>query len=80
MNKFEFLDKRATAAQLLEDPFLGPDRSKPRSRHGPSSTTVNLSDFSRSYSVPADRIVSKTSSVQQQSSSACNTPTSPDFE
>lgn len=69
-------DKRPTAAQLLEDPFLS-DKQK-RSR----SVMANVTDFSRSVSVPADRMVSKTTSPlpQQHSISACNTPTTPEFE
>lgn len=75
------VDQRATAAQLLEDPFLTPDRSHRRSRHAvATSTTNNPTDFSRSYSVPADRIASKQSTSGQQSVSACNTPSTPDFE
>lgn len=73
------VDKRPTASQLLEDPFLS-DKQK-RSR--PAVTTQNLTEMSRSFSVPADRMVSKTTSPvrhQQQSVSACNTPTTPEFE
>lgn len=74
------VDQRATAAQLLEDPFLSPDRSQRRSRQAAPTSTTNPTDFSRSYSVPAERIVAKPSSNGQQSVSACNTPSTPDFE
>ena len=72
------VDKRPTAAQLLEDPFLS-DKQK-RTRNAVNTISA---DFSRSISVPADRLVSKTTSPvqhQQYSVSACNTPTTPEFE
>lgn len=75
---------RATAAQLLEDPFLSDKlKSQRRNNVAPTSTTTNPTDFSRSYSVPADRAITKPSSshtTHQQSVSACNTPTTPEFE
>lgn len=73
-------DQRATAAQLLEDPFLTSDRSHRRSRQIMPTSTSNPTEYSRSYSVPADRINNKPSSSGQQSISACNTPSTPDFE
>lgn len=74
------VDKRPTATQLLEDPFLSPDRSHRRSRQAIPTSTTNPGDFSRSYSVPADRIATKSTEGGQQSVSACNTPSKPDFE
>lgn len=74
------VDQRATASQLLEDPFLSPDRSNRRPRHAVPTSTTNPTDFSRSYSVPADRIAAKQSTSGQQSVSACNTPSTPEFE
>ncbi|XP_013114614.2 mitogen-activated protein kinase kinase kinase 15 isoform X2 [Stomoxys calcitrans] len=58
--------ERPTAAQLLEDPFLTDKHRK--LRLGPPSS----SDFSRSISVPADRLFSKPR--------AGNTPTTPEIE
>jgi len=72
------VDKRATAAQLLEDPFLSDKQRRSR-----SVMAINPTDFSRSVSVPADRMITKSSSpvqLSQQSVSACNTPTTPEFE
>lgn len=78
------VDQRATASQLLDDPFLSDKHRRSRNQAMPSSTTAsNHIDFSRSYSVPADRVFIKSSSAmttQQQSVSACNTPTTPEFE
>lgn len=77
------VDLRATAAQLLEDPFLSDKHKRSRNHINPTSTSTNAVDFSRSYSVPVDRVVVKPSSAQnthQQSVSACNTPTTPEFE
>ncbi|KAL7046661.1 hypothetical protein ACKWTF_002681 [Chironomus riparius] len=76
------VDLRATAAQLLEDPFLS-DKLRRSRNLIPSSTSTNTVDFSRSYSVPVDRMVTKPTSIpntHQQSVSACNTPTTPEFE
>lgn len=76
------VDLRSTAAQLLEDPFLS-DKLRRSRNLIPSSTSTNTVDFSRSYSVPVDRMVTKPSSIpntHQQSVSACNTPTTPEFE
>lgn len=72
------VDQRPSAAQLLEDPFLS-DKQK-RSRVVANATVV---DLARSFSVPADRhVIKPTSPVQYppHSSSACNTPTTPEFE
>ncbi|KAG5678685.1 hypothetical protein PVAND_008335 [Polypedilum vanderplanki] len=78
------VDQRATAAQLLEDPFLSDKHRRSRTQMMPTSTTNNTGhvDFNRSYSVPADRLVSKSSNTvnHQQSVSACNTPTTPEFD
>jgi mitogen-activated protein kinase kinase kinase 5 len=79
------VDQRATAGQLLEDPFLSDKHRRSRNHAMSSSSSIsNPTDFSRSYSVPADRIIkSITGSVNthnQQSVSACNTPTTPEFE
>lgn len=68
--------KRPTAAQLLEDPFLN-DKVKNRSRNPASAVTS--SEFVRSISVPADRLISKSSQLSNQSV-PCNTPTTPEFE
>lgn len=73
------VDQRPSAAQLLEDPFLSDKQKRSRS----VLANANPTDFSRSISVPADRIASKTTSPVQyppHSSSACNTPTTPEFE
>ncbi|XP_067615428.1 mitogen-activated protein kinase kinase kinase 15 isoform X3 [Eurosta solidaginis] len=74
---------RPTAAQLLEDPFLN-DRlslfSKQRKlRLNPPSTT----EFGRSISVPADRLVNKSPLpilMSSISAGTCNTPTTPELE
>uniref|UniRef100_A0A1B0FQW7 Protein kinase domain-containing protein n=1 Tax=Glossina morsitans morsitans TaxID=37546 RepID=A0A1B0FQW7_GLOMM len=58
--------ERPTAAQLLEDPFLSDKHRK--LRLGPPTS----SDFGRSISVPADRLVTKSRSN--------NTPTTPEIE
>ncbi|KAL3276728.1 hypothetical protein HHI36_012098 [Cryptolaemus montrouzieri] len=60
-------DKRATASQLLEDPFLGCDRKK----------TVRLNtELSRSVSVPVDKV-----NIRLPGSSAPNqTPTTPESD
>ncbi|XP_037046666.1 mitogen-activated protein kinase kinase kinase 15 isoform X3 [Bradysia coprophila] len=69
------VNKRATAAQLLEDHFLSDKHRKSR------VTTVASNEFSRSVSVPADRMITKTvSSSQYNSSSSANTPTTPDLD
>jgi mitogen-activated protein kinase kinase kinase 5 len=76
------VDQRATAAQLLEDPFLSDKHRRSRNHIVPTSTT-NPTDFSRSYSVPGNvtKSASTTStSNNHQSVSACNTPTTPEFE
>jgi mitogen-activated protein kinase kinase kinase 5 len=74
------VDKRATAAQLLEDPFLSDKQKRSRSM---MMNTPSPADFSRSISVPADRKISKSNSptnLYQQSVTSCNTPTTPEFE
>ncbi|XP_031620705.1 mitogen-activated protein kinase kinase kinase 15 isoform X2 [Contarinia nasturtii] len=48
------VDKRATAAQLLEDPFLSEKHRKSRILN-----PTNNTEFIRSVSVPADRMISK---------------------
>lgn len=60
-------DKRATASQLLEDPFLGCDRKK--------NVRLNT-ELSRSVSVPVDKV-----NTRLPGSSAPNqTPTTPDSD
>ncbi|XP_053682272.1 mitogen-activated protein kinase kinase kinase 15 isoform X2 [Sabethes cyaneus] len=67
------VDKRATAADLLEDPFLSDKHKKMRASISiPNS--VSTAEFSRSVSMPVDRHISKTL-TSQQSSASCNTPT-----
>ncbi|XP_061498125.1 mitogen-activated protein kinase kinase kinase 15 isoform X1 [Anopheles gambiae] len=73
------VDKRATATELLEDPFLCEKHKKMRPSFSSSSTISGLphpgaSEFSRSVSMPADRHNSKTLTTQE-SSASCNTPT-----
>uniref|UniRef100_A0A182KAK0 mitogen-activated protein kinase kinase kinase n=1 Tax=Anopheles christyi TaxID=43041 RepID=A0A182KAK0_9DIPT len=74
------VDKRATAAELLEDPFLCEKHKKMRPSFSSSSTISGLPhpsagcEFSRSVSMPADRHNAKTL-TSQQSSASCNTPT-----
>ncbi|XP_037942653.1 mitogen-activated protein kinase kinase kinase 15, partial [Teleopsis dalmanni] len=67
---------RPTAAQLLEDPFLSDKHRK--LRLGPPTT----SDFGRSISVPADRLVHKSNNpaLMTYASATCNTPTTPELE
>ncbi|XP_058444320.1 mitogen-activated protein kinase kinase kinase 15 isoform X2 [Malaya genurostris] len=67
------VDKRATAAELLEDPFLSDKHKKMRASIS-IPNTVSTAEFSRSVSMPADRHTSKTLS-SQQSTASCNTPT-----
>ncbi|XP_021698706.1 mitogen-activated protein kinase kinase kinase 15 isoform X1 [Aedes aegypti] len=67
------VDKRATAAELLEDPFLSDKHKKMRASISIPPTTMSAAEFSRSVSMPADRHVSKTL-TSQQSSASCNTP------
>lgn len=72
------VDKRATASELLDDPFLS-DKLKKRSIINSNCSQIT-EGLSRSISVPADRVASRTTSpLQKHSSSACNTPTS-EFE
>uniref|UniRef100_A0A182PTE7 Protein kinase domain-containing protein n=1 Tax=Anopheles epiroticus TaxID=199890 RepID=A0A182PTE7_9DIPT len=74
------VDKRATAAELLEDPFLCEKHKKMRPSFSSSSTISGLPqptaacEFNRSVSMPADRQNAKTL-TSQQSSASCNTPT-----
>nr|CAH7714390.1 unnamed protein product [Callosobruchus chinensis] len=62
-------DKRATAAQLLEDPFLGSERRQKNVR-------LNT-EFSRSVSVPVEKLVTRT---HGPASAPNNTPTSPEAD
>lgn len=66
------VSKRATAAELLDDPFLSDKHKKMRASISIPST-VSTAEFSRSVSMPADRHVTKTL-THQQSSASCNTP------
>ncbi|CAH0558775.1 unnamed protein product [Brassicogethes aeneus] len=61
-------NKRATAGELLEDPFIGAERKK--------SLRPNP-DFSRSASVPYDKVVSR---HPGHSSAPNQTPTTPDLD
>ncbi|XP_059610268.1 mitogen-activated protein kinase kinase kinase 15 isoform X3 [Phlebotomus argentipes] len=65
--------KRATAAQLLEDLFLSDKHRK--SVRAPATNVIELS---RSVSVPAERLISK--SVSPNSSQSCATPTTPELD
>ncbi|XP_054742509.1 mitogen-activated protein kinase kinase kinase 15 [Anastrepha obliqua] len=68
---------RPTAAQLLDDPFLNDKHRK--LRLNPPST----SEFGRSISVPADRLVNKSTLpalISSISAGTCNTPTTPELE
>ncbi|XP_055699496.1 mitogen-activated protein kinase kinase kinase 15 isoform X3 [Phlebotomus papatasi] len=67
------VQKRATAAQLLEDPFLSDKHRKAVRTPAP-----NVTEFSRSVSVPAERLVSK--SVSPHNSQSCATPTTPELD
>ncbi|XP_018562538.1 mitogen-activated protein kinase kinase kinase 15 isoform X2 [Anoplophora glabripennis] len=60
--------KRATAAHLLEDPFLGPDRKK--------NVRLNT-EFNRSVSVPVDKITPR---HPGHSSAPNQTPTTPESD
>ncbi|CAG9769222.1 unnamed protein product [Ceutorhynchus assimilis] len=62
-------DKRATAEQLLEDPFLGPERKKP--------LRVNT-EFNRSVSVPVDKMVPRM--LAGHSSAPNQTPVTPESD
>ncbi|KAJ8730643.1 hypothetical protein PYW08_002056 [Mythimna loreyi] len=66
-------EQRATAAELLEDPFLC-EKKKPSSRLGSNM------DYSRSISVPADK--ARPVTAQKKISEPCiaNVPCSPDIE
>uniref|UniRef100_A0A182W489 mitogen-activated protein kinase kinase kinase n=1 Tax=Anopheles minimus TaxID=112268 RepID=A0A182W489_9DIPT len=74
------VDKRATATELLEDPFLCEKHKKMRPSFSSNSTISGLPhppagcEFNRSVSMPADRHSAKTL-TSQQSSASCNTPT-----
>uniref|UniRef100_A0A0A1XN16 Mitogen-activated protein kinase kinase kinase 15 n=1 Tax=Zeugodacus cucurbitae TaxID=28588 RepID=A0A0A1XN16_ZEUCU len=68
---------RPTSAQLLEDPFLN-DKHRKLRLNAPAS-----SEFGRSISVPADRLVNKSTLPALMSSisaNTCNTPTTPELE
>ncbi|XP_055676600.1 mitogen-activated protein kinase kinase kinase 15 isoform X2 [Lutzomyia longipalpis] len=67
------VQKRATAAQLLEDPFLSDKHRKSVRAPAPA-----VAEFSRSVSVPAERLISK--NVSPQSSQSCATPTTPELD
>ncbi|XP_065090432.1 mitogen-activated protein kinase kinase kinase 15 isoform X2 [Ochlerotatus camptorhynchus] len=67
------VDKRATAVELLDDPFLSDKHKKMRASISIPPTTTPVAEFSRSVSMPADRHVSNTL-ASQQSSISCNTP------
>ncbi|XP_062699786.1 mitogen-activated protein kinase kinase kinase 15 isoform X2 [Aedes albopictus] len=69
------VDKRATAAELLDDPFLSDKHKKMRASISipPSTISAGAAEFSRSVSMPADRHISKTL-ISQQSTASCNTP------
>uniref|UniRef100_A0AAR5P235 mitogen-activated protein kinase kinase kinase n=1 Tax=Dendroctonus ponderosae TaxID=77166 RepID=A0AAR5P235_DENPD len=62
-------DKRSTAEELLEDPFLGPERKKP--------IRVNT-DFNRSVSVPVDKLAPRM--LSGHSSAPNQTPTTPESD
>ncbi|XP_019870241.2 mitogen-activated protein kinase kinase kinase 15 isoform X4 [Aethina tumida] len=62
-------DKRATASELLEDPFLGVDRKK--------SIRLNP-ELSRSVSVPYEKVATRT--ITGRSSAPNQTPTTPDSD
>ncbi|KAH9628726.1 hypothetical protein HF086_003680 [Spodoptera exigua] len=67
-------EKRATAAELLEDPFLC-EKKKPTSRLGSNM------DYSRSISVPADKARPVTAQKKiSEPSIASNLPSSPEIE
>ncbi|XP_058064668.1 mitogen-activated protein kinase kinase kinase 15-like, partial [Anopheles bellator] len=81
------VDKRATAAGLLDDPFLCDMTKKMRPSISSSSPSGPIGggggmpppafsgyEFGRSVSMPADRQVTKTL-TSQQSTVSCNTPT-----
>ncbi|XP_034487697.1 mitogen-activated protein kinase kinase kinase 15 isoform X2 [Drosophila innubila] len=65
---------RPSASQLLEDPFL---QDKPRKLR--PALPINTSEFGRSISVPADRLVQKTTPPLTYNTTS-NTPTTPDLE
>uniref|UniRef100_A0A1L8DKG4 mitogen-activated protein kinase kinase kinase n=1 Tax=Nyssomyia neivai TaxID=330878 RepID=A0A1L8DKG4_9DIPT len=67
------VQKRATAAQLLEDSFLSDKHRK--SVRAPAQS---VAEFSRSISVPAERLISK--NISPQSSQSCATPTTPELD
>lgn len=65
---------RATAAQLLEDPFISDKH--PKLRVGSSTN-----EFSRSISMPMERSTCKSIIINKhQSNSNCNTPTTPELD
>ncbi|KAM8705382.1 hypothetical protein ACLKA7_009790 [Drosophila subpalustris] len=65
---------RPSASQLLEDPFL---QDKPRKLR--PVLPINTSEFGRSISVPADRLVHKTTPPLTYNTTS-NTPTTPDLD
>ncbi|XP_022216186.2 mitogen-activated protein kinase kinase kinase 15 [Drosophila obscura] len=64
---------RPSASQLLEDPFLADKPRKPR-----PGLPINT-DFGRSISVPADRLIHKTTPPLTYNTT-CNTPTTPELD
>ncbi|XP_062121953.1 mitogen-activated protein kinase kinase kinase 15 isoform X1 [Drosophila sulfurigaster albostrigata] len=66
---------RPSASQLLEDPFL---QDKPRKPVRPV-LPISTSEYGRSISVPADRLIQKTTPPLTYNTTS-NTPTTPDLE
>ncbi|XP_063704413.1 mitogen-activated protein kinase kinase kinase 15 isoform X2 [Culicoides brevitarsis] len=66
------VDKRATAHELLDDPFLNEKHRKSR--------FVQNTELSRSISVPADKIITKNMTLNHTCSTTCNTPTTPEID
>ncbi|KAH8420814.1 hypothetical protein KR222_005631 [Zaprionus bogoriensis] len=70
------MQDRPSALQLLDDPFL---TDKPQARKVRPALPINTSEFGRSISVPADRLVHKTSPPMTFNTTS-NTPTTPELE
>ncbi|ALC47336.1 Pk92B [Drosophila busckii] len=68
------VNDRPSALQLLDDPFLTDKQRKIR-----PALPINTSEFGRSISVPADRLVHKTT-APMTFSSVSNTPTTPELD
>lgn len=65
---------RPTALNLLKDPFI-------QDKHPKLRVGSIINEFSRSISVPTERLTCKSSSVMRNhSESSCNSPTTPDLE